>query len=48
MKISICHKNGVYTNIECKQICHIEVDGRIIWYPDFRNKHKKRKEGVKR
>jgi hypothetical protein len=33
MKISICYKNGSCTNLEGGKICHIEVDGKIVWYP---------------
>ena len=30
--ISICHSNGQCTNITSDSICHIEVDGAIVWY----------------
>lgn len=35
MKITVCHKSGAETNLESDDFCHIEVDGKIVWYPEF-------------
>jgi len=35
MEVTISRKNGVETNVVTDDICHIEVDGTIVWYPEM-------------
>ena len=34
MKITVCHKSGAVINLTADDYCHIEVDGKIVWYPE--------------
>ena len=34
MRVSICLKSGESIDISTVDLCHIEVDGAIIWYPE--------------